>query len=106
MGLPLKSWEIHPKKKPKLSVSEVITLMILFHHSGYRTMKAFYTNYAKVHMRHLFPKTVSYNRYVELKASANLPLAMFVNTCWQGLPLIPSFPKSRPSNTIPSIQTN
>ena len=44
-----------PKKKPNLSVSEVITLMILFHHSGYRTMKGFYMNYVMVHMRHLFP---------------------------------------------------
>lgn len=66
-----------PKKKPK---REVITLMIVFHHSGYRTMKGFYNNYVKVHRRHLFPKTVSYNRYVELMASANLPLAMFVKT--------------------------
>ncbi|MEX2410272.1 MAG: IS982 family transposase, partial [Candidatus Paceibacterota bacterium] len=34
-----------PKKKPKLSVSEVISLMILFHHSGYRTMNGVYIDY-------------------------------------------------------------
>jgi len=85
-----------PKKKPKLCVSEVITLMILFHHSGYRTMKGFYTNYVKVHMRHLFPKTVSYNRYVELMASANLPLAMFVKTCCMGSSTGISFIDSTP----------
>jgi hypothetical protein len=85
-----------PKKKQKLSVSEVITLMILFHHSGYRTMKGFYKNYVKVHMRHLFPKTVSYNRYVELMASANLPLAMFVKTCCMGASTGISFMDSTP----------
>ena len=73
-----------PKRKPKLSTSEVITVMILFHHSGYRTMKAFYNDYVKVHMRHLFPKSVSYNRFVELMAGANLPLALFVKTCCMG----------------------
>lgn len=85
-----------PKKKPKLSVSEVITLMILFHHSGFRTMKGFYKNYVKVHMQHLFPKTVSYNRYVELMAAANLPLAIFVKTCCMGSSTGISFMDSTP----------
>jgi len=85
-----------PKKKPKLSVSEVITLMILFHHSGYRTMKGFYKEYVKVHMQHLFPKTVSYNRFVELMASANLPLAIFVKTCCMGSSTGISFMDSTP----------
>jgi hypothetical protein len=85
-----------PKKKPRLSVSEVMTLMILFHHSGYRTMKGFYTEYVKVHMRHLFPKTVSYNRYVELMAAANLPLALFVKTCCMGSSTGISFMDSTP----------
>lgn len=47
-------------------------------------MKGFYTEYIKVHMCHLFPKTVSYNRFVELMAAANLPLALFVKTCCMG----------------------
>lgn len=85
-----------PKKKPKLSVSEVITLMILFHHSGYRTMKWFYENHVKVHMTHLFPKTVSYNRFVELMAAANLPLAVFVKTCCLGTVTGISFMDSTP----------
>jgi len=85
-----------PKKKPKLSVSEVITLMILFHYSGNRTMKGFYTHYVKIHMRHLFPKTVSYNRFVELMAAANLPLALFVKTCCMGSSTGISFIDSTP----------
>lgn len=73
-----------PKKKPRMSTSEVMTLMMAFHHSGYRTMKHFYLDYVKVHMTHLFPKTVSYNRFVELMASATMPLALFVKTCCLG----------------------
>jgi len=71
-----------PKKPSKMCTSEVITIMILFHHSGFRTMKGFYINYVKVHMIPLFPNTVSYNRFVELMQAANLPLAVFVkNHC-------------------------
>ena len=65
-----------------MRASEVITIMILFHHSGFRTTKGFYTNYVKVHMKDLFPNTVSYNRFVEFMQAANLPLAIFVeNHC-------------------------
>ncbi|HXH98658.1 MAG TPA: hypothetical protein VNI52_04420, partial [Sphingobacteriaceae bacterium] len=31
-----------PKRKPRMSESEVITLMTLFHSSGFRNMKHFY----------------------------------------------------------------
>lgn len=85
-----------PKRKPKLCVSEVITLMILFHHSGYRTMKGFYTQYVKIHMHHLFPNLVSYNRFVELMAAANLPLATFLKTCCMGSSTGISFIDSTP----------
>lgn len=73
-----------PKKKPKLSTSEVIAIMILFHDKGYRNMKHFYTQYVQKHLTHLFPQTVSYNRFTELMQSVNLPLAMFVKTVCMG----------------------
>lgn len=84
------------KKAPTMNTSEVITIMILFHHSGYRTMKGFYLNYLKIHMSHLFPNTVSYNRFTELMASANLPLALFVKTCCMGQSTGISFIDSTP----------
>lgn len=73
-----------PKKAPILSDSEVITIMILFHDKGYRNMKHFYTQHVQKHLTHLFPKTVSYNRFTELMQGVNLPLAMFVKTICLG----------------------
>ncbi len=73
-----------PKKEPVLSSSEVITIMILFHDKGYRCMKHFYTQHVQKHLMHLFPKTVSYNRFTELMQSVNLPLALFVKTVCLG----------------------
>lgn len=73
-----------PKKKPKMSPSEVITIMVLFHTGGFRSMKHFYLFYVKVHQTHLFPQTVSYNRFVELMQSASVPMAIFLKTCCLG----------------------
>ena len=73
-----------PKRKPTMSCSEVITLMVMFHSSGYRNMKHFYLNYVQKHLAHLFPNTVSYNRFVELMQTATLPMTIFLKTCCLG----------------------
>lgn len=70
-----------PKKKPRMSCSEVIAIMVVFHSGGYRNMKHFYSFYVQQHMTHLFPKTVSYNRFVELMQAATLPMTLFSKTC-------------------------
>ena len=62
----------------RLSVAEVMTIMILFHNSGYRCLKHFYLQEVCVNLRHLFPKVVSYNRFVELEKEAAIPLALFI----------------------------
>lgn len=73
-----------PKRKPRMSHAEVITIMILFHYGCYRNMKHFYTEYVQKHMTHLFPQTVSYNRFVELMEGETLALAIFVKTLCMG----------------------
>lgn len=76
--LPSASDKLTRKKTCALSNSEVVTLLICFHLSDYRTLKHFYTDYACVHLQKEFPKLVSYNRFVELQQTAALPLVMFV----------------------------
>ena len=53
-------------------------IIILFHDSGYRCFKHFYLDYVCKHLRHLFPKVVSYNRFVELEKEVAIPLALFI----------------------------
>ena len=65
------------KRPPRLSSSEVMTIMILFHDKGYRCMKHFYTQYVQKHLTEMFPKIVSYNRFNELMQSVNLPIGYF-----------------------------
>lgn len=73
-----------PKKVPLMSMSEVMTIQILFQFSSVRCMKHFYEKYIQVHMTREFPNTVSYNRFVELQKQVVLPMAVFAKTCCLG----------------------
>jgi hypothetical protein len=73
-----------PKRKPRMSDSEVITLMTLFHSGSFRNMKHFYLYYVQKHLTSEFPNTVSYNRFTELMQSAILPMTIFLKTCCLG----------------------
>ena len=61
-----------------MSKAEIMLIMILFHDSGYRCLKHFYLEKVCKHLRHLFPKVVSYNRFVELEKEVAIPLALFI----------------------------
>lgn len=73
-----------PRRKPKMSQSEVITIMILFHFGSFKNMKHFYEYFVKQHLKYEFPQTVSYNRFVELMQSVILPMTIFLKTCCLG----------------------
>ena len=53
-------------RKGQLTMSEIVTILIWYHQSNYRTFKAYYTEYVQVHMRSEFPNLVSYPRFVVL----------------------------------------
>ena len=80
----MEKYSIPDKNKRKyhrdgtMSKAEIMVILILFHSSGYRCLKHFYLNHVCVHLRHLFPEVVSYNRFVELEKSVALPLAIFI----------------------------
>lgn len=57
-----------------LGLSEVMTMIVLFHASSYRNFKAYYTEQVMKQYAGAFPRLVSYNRFVELMPSARVPL--------------------------------
>ena len=67
-------------KTPKISLSEVMTIQVLFHLSGYRTFKDFYLGYVLEYLNSYFPDLVSYNRMVELKRDSFMPLSIYLKT--------------------------
>ena len=62
----LQSGQRQRKRRARLSLSEVMTIIIHFHQSGYRTFKSYYQNYVLVHLQGEFPGLVSYSRFVRL----------------------------------------
>ena len=73
-----------PKRPPRMSSAEIITISLLFHLSGFRCFKHFYIFYVQKHMQSEFPETVSYNRFTELMQSKLMLMTMFVKTCCLG----------------------
>lgn len=64
----------------RLCVSEVMTITIGFHGSGYRNFKEFYLKEVLQHWRSEFPNLVSYNRFVELMPWSLMLLSCFLKT--------------------------
>lgn len=68
----------------KMSDSEVITILVLFHDGQFRNLKHFYLNFVVKHLKSEFPETVSYNRFVELQKKVTVPMGVFLKTCCLG----------------------
>lgn len=71
----------HRIRARELALSEIMTILILFHQSHYRTFKAFYTEHIAVDLRDEFPGLVSYTRFVEFFPSALVPLCVYLHRC-------------------------
>lgn len=52
----------HRHRSCRMSDSEVMTILILFHTGRYRDLKSFYLGYVCQHMSNEFPRRLSYNR--------------------------------------------
>lgn len=79
-------WQVHlldtrqRHRASTLCLSEVMTIIVLFHTSSYRNFKAYYTEQVCKHYAGAFPRMVSYNRFVELMPSALVPLCAYLQT--------------------------
>lgn len=62
------------------AIPEVMSILLMFHGSGYRFLKRFYLNEIKKNRADLFPRRVSYSRFVELQKEAMLPLGVLLKT--------------------------
>jgi len=78
-----------------LALSEVMTILVFFHASHYRTFKHFYFAHMLEQRRAEFPTLPSYTRFVELIPLTLLPLCAYLQTrkgSVTGLPFIDSLP--------------
>ena len=66
----------------RMSESEIMTILIHFHQSGYRNFKWYYTKHVRVHLKNEFPNSVSYSRFVNLIPRCLVPLIGFLKTTY------------------------
>lgn len=64
--------------KCAMSLAEIITVVVFFHLSNQRTLKWYYKNYVCVTLKKYFPKTLSYNRFVEVMQNTVVPLTVYL----------------------------
>jgi hypothetical protein len=64
----------------RLSMSEVMTILIMFHFSRYRCFKDYYEQLVMKGYKKYFPSLLSYNRFTELMQACALPLAIFMTS--------------------------
>ncbi len=65
-------------RKYKLSLSQIVTIIILYQTSNIKNFKAFYMFLTR-EMKGLFPTACSYQRFVELAPIAMMPLMLMLN---------------------------
>lgn len=61
-----------------MHLSEIMTIIVYFHLSGYRNFKTYYKQHVAVVLKEYFPALVSYNRFVELMTQSLIPLLLYI----------------------------
>lgn len=65
------------KRRSRLTMSEVMTIIIGFHMSHYRDFKNYYTGYVSCFYRKEFPELLSYTRFLELMPRTIVPMCAY-----------------------------
>jgi transposase len=73
------------KRDRSLTMSEIMTILIVFHQSHYRNFKSYYLEHVLPHLRGEFPGLVSYTRFVDYIPSALVPLCVYFKTNCLGI---------------------
>jgi hypothetical protein len=63
----------------EMSESEMMTILMLYHFGGFSNFKFFYIHFICDHLKKEFPKTLSYNRFIQLEPRLFMPMMFFLN---------------------------
>jgi len=80
----LRSGAVQRQRDKRLSLSEMMTILIHFHQSHYRHFKAYYGEYVLPRLPWAFPGLVSYQRFVEFIPATVIPLCVYLHKCCLG----------------------
>ncbi len=63
--------------RPRLTISEMVTILIFYHYSGYKCFQYYYEDMVQKELSSYFPGLVTYHRFIELLASCFWPAYLF-----------------------------
>jgi hypothetical protein len=69
------------EKEELMTESEMMAIVIFYHHSGFKCFKYYYEQVIKKYLSSYFPKSYSYSRFVNLMKKLNFPLFAFLCAC-------------------------
>ena len=70
----------HRNREGKMSLSEMITIIIMFQISGYRTFKDYYLKHVSIQLRKEFPVLNSYSRFIYNSKETIIPMMLFLHS--------------------------
>ncbi|WP_299011953.1 IS982 family transposase, partial [uncultured Shewanella sp.] len=68
------------KRSGRMTMSEIMTIIIAFHTSHHRDFKNFYTGYLARFFKSEFPNLLSYTRFLEVMPNAVIPLCSYFSS--------------------------
>ena len=68
------------QRASRLTLGEILTILIEFHQSQYRNFKAYYLLHLSRHCRGGVPNLLSYSRFVALIPTALMPMCIYLHT--------------------------
>jgi len=68
------------QRDTQLSMSEIMTIVVYFHRSGYRNFKDYYIKYVQKYLNGEFPNLLSYKRFNALISRVLIPLSAFMKS--------------------------
>jgi len=73
-----------PTRIPQMAASEIMTICIFYHLSGFKCFEYYYRQIILIHLKDYFPKAVSYERFVSLQSRYYSLLYLYLNSCRYG----------------------
>lgn len=74
------------KRARKMNDSEMMTIIIYYHFSGFKCFKWYYNYVIKKLFKSYFPETFSYSRFILLMSEMNIYLMFFMTACRLSVP--------------------
>lgn len=72
----------HRLRKLKMSMSEMMTIVVHFHQKRYRDFKTYYVEHVLTELKDEFPDVFSYSRFVQLMPRILIALCAYLRSCY------------------------